>query len=72
MVDRVDQVDQDVAAGRDGYVCRRCGCACDAAGSRHRGGGPGMKACGKTPDPVLRSELASEAAAVVAAARARR
>lgn len=54
------------------FVCRRCGCACDAAGIRHRGGGPGMRACGKPPHPVLRSELAHEASSIAAAARARR
>jgi hypothetical protein len=53
------------------WICRRCGCACDEGGQRHLGGGQGMRACKREPDPVLRSELEAEAAAVVAGLRAR-
>lgn len=54
------------------YICQRCGCACEADGSRHLGGGQGMRACKFPPDPILRSEAEAEAGAIVAALRARR
>lgn len=54
------------------WICRRCLCICDPAGTRHEGGGPGMKACGLPPLPVLRSEHSSEIAAEVRGLLARR
>jgi hypothetical protein len=47
------------------YICQRCGCACDRYGTKHEGGGQGMKACDKAPDPILRSAYEAEAKAVV-------
>lgn len=52
------------------YICIRCGCPCDAAGTRHLGGGQGMRACKKPPHPMLRSQFEAEAAAVMAGLRA--
>lgn len=50
------------------FICRRCGCACDAPGTRHLGGGSrDMRACGQPPEPVLRSELKAQTRAEVAA-----
>jgi formylmethanofuran dehydrogenase subunit B len=46
------------------YICQRCGCACDRYGTRHEGGGQGMKACNKTPNPILRSVHEAEVKAV--------
>lgn len=52
------------------YICRRCGCACN--GRRHLGGGStAMRACGKPPDPVLRSVFKAEVREDVAAIRER-
>lgn len=53
------------------WICLRCGCPCEEDGSRHLGGGRGMRACSRAPRPVLRSALEAEAAAVVASLRAR-
>jgi hypothetical protein len=53
------------------WICQRCGCACDAQGERHLGGGQGMRACRFPPDPVLRRDAEAEAAALVAALRKR-
>jgi hypothetical protein len=47
------------------YICQRCGCACDEYGTKHLGGGQGMRACRRTPDPILRSEHEREAAELV-------
>ena len=44
------------------YICLRCGCACNPSGDRHLGGGPGMRACGLPPRPVLRSDWEAEVA----------
>lgn len=49
------------------WICRRCGCPCDMDGTRHVGGGQGMKACRWDPDPVLRSVFEAEIAADMAA-----
>lgn len=58
------------------YICTRCGCPAEGDGSRHLGGGRGMRACKKQagqPLPVqLRREFEAEAAAVVAQLRGRR
>jgi hypothetical protein len=54
------------------YICQRCGCPCDAGGTKHLGGGQGMRACRFAPDPILRSEHEREAAAVVRGLRLRR
>jgi len=54
------------------YICRRCGCACEEDGTRHLGGGPGMKACRWAPDPVLRAAYEAEIAADIAGLRAMR
>lgn len=53
------------------YICQRCGCACDEAGTRHLGGGQNMRACRRDPDPILRSEFEAEAAAIVASIHGR-
>ena len=53
------------------YICMRCGCPCEADGSKHVGGGQGMKACGKPPVPILRGQLEAEARAVAAYIRGR-
>lgn len=53
------------------WVCRRCGCACSPDGSRHTGGGPGMRACRQQPDPIRRVEMKAEARAAIAAVRDR-
>jgi len=45
------------------FICRRCGCPCDAAGRKHIGGGQGMKACGSRPDVILRSDYEAQIAA---------
>ena len=44
------------------WICRRCECPCDPPGPepKHIGGGQGMRACGKTASPVLRSEFEAE------------
>jgi hypothetical protein len=42
------------------FICIRCGCPCDEAGTRHFGGGQGMRACGKPPNPMLRSEYEAD------------
>jgi hypothetical protein len=52
------------------YLCIRCGCPCDAAGTKHLGGGQGMKACGKKPHARLRSEWDAEMEADADAIRA--
>jgi hypothetical protein len=56
------------------YICRRCGCACNITGTRHLGGGSrDMRACKRSPDPILRADFEREIAADVAGAlRARR
>lgn len=54
------------------WICRGCGCPCDQAGTKHLGGGQNMRACKRAPIPVLRSVYEAEAAAAVAAVRARR
>jgi hypothetical protein len=54
------------------YICIRCGCPCDAGGTRHLGGGRGMRACKNTPHVMLRSEYDAMIAADMAAFRARR
>lgn len=54
------------------YICQRCGCPCDHDGSRHLGGGKGMRACRKQPNPILRAVHEAEAAAIVADLRAGR
>lgn len=51
------------------FICLRCGCPCDEFGTRHEGGGQGMKACGYPPNPILRSAWEAEAAEIVAAIR---
>jgi hypothetical protein len=51
------------------FICQRCGCACDEAGTRHLGGGQGMRACKKPPMPKLRSEVEAEARAIVSELR---
>lgn len=44
------------------YICRRCGCSCDSAGTRHLGGGSSdMRACSEPPVPVLRTVAQAEA-----------
>lgn len=54
------------------YICQRCGCACDAGGTRHLGGGSrGMCACGKPPDVVLRSDFDRDVGEVVDMLRSR-
>jgi hypothetical protein len=54
------------------YICQRCGCACDEQGTRHLGGGQGMRACRFPPNPILRSEHEREAAELVRSLRLRR
>lgn len=50
------------------YICRRCGCACNAAGTRHLGGGSrDMRACDRAPEPLLRSDFEAQIRADVAA-----
>jgi hypothetical protein len=39
------------------WICIRCGCPCEADGSRHLGGGQGMRSCKKSPRPMLRAEF---------------
>ena len=51
------------------FICQRCGCACDESGTRHLGGGPGMRACRFPPDPILRAQFERETAAAVAGLR---
>ena len=51
------------------YICQRCQCACNPAGTKHIGGGDAAHtSCGKPPIPVLRADwdamLARDAAAV--------
>ena len=54
------------------YICRRCLCSCDVAGTRHLGGGSrGMHACAGPPLPVLRAWFDAEIAADVAVLRDR-
>lgn len=54
------------------YICRRCLCACNIAGTRHEGGGSAnFRACGKPPIPVLRSAYQREIAEDVACIRER-
>lgn len=44
-------------APEDDYICMRCQCACDQAGTKHVGGGDANHtSCGKTPNPVLRAD----------------
>jgi len=52
------------------YICMLCGCPCDEFGTKHEGGGQNMKACGKPPRPILRTEWEAMIAADVAAMRA--
>jgi hypothetical protein len=47
------------------WICMRCGCPCDQAGTKHLGGGQGMRSCKKSPVPVLRSVLEAESALIV-------
>lgn len=54
------------------YICRRCGCPCDEGGTKHLGGGQGMRACKRPPDPVLRSEYDADIALVAEAFRVTR
>lgn len=58
------------------WICARCECPCDGAGSGHLGGGQNRRACKKTPMPVLRSKheamLAQSAADAAAALAFRR
>lgn len=53
------------------YICRTCGCICNASGTKHTGGGPGMKSCGRTPVPILRSEFQESVRADLAGLRER-
>lgn len=49
------------------WVCQRCGCPCNPPGhiqQVHVGGGQGMKACSLAPQPILRSVMEAEIAAV--------
>lgn len=48
------------------WICLRCGCPCDQAGSRHLGGGQGMRSCKKSPVPMLRSALEAETQEILA------
>lgn len=54
------------------YICIRCGCPCDPGGTKHIGGGQGMRACKQKPHAMLRSEWEAEVEAVVAGLRAHR
>jgi len=42
------------------YICLRCGCPCDIGGTKHMGGGRGMKACRSAPVSILRSMYEAE------------
>lgn len=47
------------------YICLRCGCPCEADGSRHWGGGTiNHRACGWPPRPILRSVFEAEMQAI--------